>query len=368
MVPHIENMPHSDLQREPSDQWTPVQIEPQLRELRINGERDAKIQEIPQADQSGRPRNKSAHSQRSAFSVIMEEDAETSQAGSPERVPQTPSHPTRYVGSSHERYEHRLTLRHRFDQQDIPYESSSSERTSNRGHSRKHSSASSVETYETKATSTVTAQHGKTVEGAETMDSVPEDEATSYDLAPPLEEGQRLHTMETLAEILFSREHLQTIFADPSLLLRFTAFLSTYRPRSVPILMYYLDAMKALKAINYANALAEALEPIAGYDFTIFPAKTTMNSVLEDKANQAFTVLVQEDLPAYITHIYVQVTHSSVVRRITGATALRSQDGSDGLAEIFCLSDPSRPDNPIVFASEGTQSHIWRILRGHYRR
>jgi len=230
-----------------------------------------------------------------------------------------------------------------------------------------------VETYETKATSTVTAQHGKTVEEAETMESVPEDEATSYDLAPPLEEGQRLHTIETLSEILFSREHLQTIFADPSLLLKFTAFLSTYRPRSVPILIYYLDAMKALKAINYANALAEALEPIAGYDFTIFPAKTTMNSVLEDKANQAFTVLVQEDLPAYITHIYVQVTHSSVVRRVTGATALRSQEASDGLAEIFCLSDPSRPDNPIVFASEGMYSHNLRSVRvlfvanGHFR-
>ena len=210
-----------------------------------------------------------------------------------------------------------------------------------------------METYETKATSTLAGQHGKSIDEAEIMDSVPEDEATSYDLAPPLEEGQKLHTVETLSEILFSRQHLQTIFADPSLLLKFTAFLSSYRPRSVPILIYYLDAMKALKAINYANALAEALEPIAGYEFTVFPAKTTMNSVLEDKANQAFTVLVQEDLPAYITHIYVQVTQNSVIRRIMGAPALRSQEASEGLAEIFCLSDPSRPDNPIVFASEG---------------
>lgn len=222
-------------------------------------------------------------------------------------------------------------------------------------------------TYETKATSTLAAQHGKSIDEVDTMESRPEDEATSYDLAPPLDEGQKLHTMETLSDILFSRQHLQTIFADPSSLLKFTAFLSTYRPRSVPILIYYLDAMKALKAINYANALAEALEPIAGYDFTVLPAKTTMNSVLEEKADQAFTVLVQEDLPAYITHIYVQVTHTSVVGRIMGTIALRPQDASDGLAEIFCLSDPSRPDNPIVFASEGRYSHFAECA-GHSRR
>lgn len=267
----------------------------------------------------------------------------------------------------HSRHDRRLTRRDRFDQQEVPDESSSSAHTSIRGHSRKHSSASSVETYETKATSTLAAQHGKTIDEVESMDGRPEDEATSYDLAPPLDEGEKLHTMETLSEILFSRQHLQTIFADPSLLLRFTAFLSAYRPRSVPILMYYLDAMKALKAINYANALAEALEPIAGYEFTILPAKTTMNSVLEDKADQAFTVLVQEDLPAYITHLFVQVTHSSVVGRITGTTAPRPQEASDGLAEIFCLSDPSRPDNPIVFASEGVYSYIVECA-SHYRR
>jgi len=210
-----------------------------------------------------------------------------------------------------------------------------------------------VDTYETNATSTWPAQHGKGVDEAQTFDSLQEDEFRSFDLAPPVEDIQKLHSMETLSDILFSREHLKTIFADPSLLLKFTAFLSTYRPRSVPILIYYLDATKALKAINYANALAEALEPIAGYDFTSFPAKTTMNSILEDKADQAFNVLVQEDLPAYITHVYVQVVHLSIMRRITGATAPRSQEASDGLAEVFCLSDPSRPDNPIVFASEG---------------
>lgn len=185
---------------------------------------------------------------------------------------------------------------------------------------------------------------------------MPEDESTSYDLAPPMDDVQKLHSIEALADVLFSREHMRTIFADPSLLLKFTAFLGTHRPRSVPVLIYYLDATKALKAINYANALAEALEPIAGYDFTSFPAKTTMNSILEDKADQAFSVLVQEDLPAYVTHVYVQVVNQTIVRRIAGVVAPQLQQASDGLAEVFCLSDPARPDNPIVFASEGMLS------------
>lgn len=29
---------------------------------------------------------------------------------------------------------------------------------------------------------------------------------------------------------------------------------------------------------------------------------------------------------------------------------------SEGLAETFCLTDPSKTDNPIVFASEGRDS------------
>jgi hypothetical protein len=114
-----------------------------------------------------------------------------------------------------------------------------------------------------------------------------------------------------------------------------------------------LDATKALKAINYANAIAEALDPIEGHEFTATPARITVNSVLEEKANQAFEALVLEDLPAYITHTYIQIVSSSIAKRVTGQSSPQLQEPSDGLAEVFCLTDPSRPDNPIIFASEG---------------
>lgn len=187
------------------------------------------------------------------------------------------------------------------------------------------------------------------------MEPLTGDPAGSYDLVAPPEHGyHQSFSLERRSEQLFSRAHLQIIFSNPSSLLRFTAFLSTHRPQSVPILIYYLDALKALKAIGYANAIAEALSPIKGHDFTINLAQSTANHELEDKAASAFEVLTLEDLPAFITHIYVQIVSMSISQRITGTLAPHLREASEGLAEVFCLTDPSRPDNPIVFASEGT--------------
>lgn len=152
---------------------------------------------------------------------------------------------------------------------------------------------------------------------------------------------------------MFSREHLETIFQNPTLLMKFTTFLGTHRRDSVSTLIYYLDALKALRAINYANAVAEALDPLQGLDFTKVMPKSTFNEDLEDKANQAFDVMVREDLPAYITHVYINLVSVSIQRRITGTLPPHLREASEGLAEVFCLSDPSRHDNPIVFASEG---------------
>jgi hypothetical protein len=146
---------------------------------------------------------------------------------------------------------------------------------------------------------------------------------------------------------------MEEIFKDTPSLLRFTSFLSVARPQSVPVLIYYLDALKAIRAINYANAVAEALEPLPEHDFTQNPPRSTVNAILEDKARQAFDALVREDLPAFITHIFIQVVSLSIQKRITGNLSPLLREASEGLAEVFCLSDPSRSDNPIIFASEG---------------
>lgn len=163
-----------------------------------------------------------------------------------------------------------------------------------------------------------------------------------------------LHPLEQRSELLFSRQHLQLILADLRLSLTFTEFLRIYRPDSVPILAYYLDVIKALKTIKYAESIISGLEPIPGHDFTSEANSATMAWVMEDKADRALDILVKDDFPAFIAYVYVQTVDVALVDRVTGREDPKSHGIADGLAEVFVLSDPARPDNPIVFTSEGT--------------
>lgn len=179
-----------------------------------------------------------------------------------------------------------------------------------------------------------------------------------YDLETTVEDVNETDSLEKFSDLLFSGEHLKSIFADTASLLNFTTFLSEYRPHSLPILVYHLDATKALRAFRYANAIAEGLGPIPGHDFTSTSAKSTVNPVLEAKAQQAFNLLVQDDLPAYVTHMYVQIAKSSMIKRVTTGVAPSTHGEPEGLAEVFCLTEPTRPDNPIVFVSEGLSTGL----------
>jgi len=78
--------------------------------------------------------------------------------------------------------------------------------------------------------------------------------------------------------------------------------------------------------------------------------------VMEDKIDRALDVLVKDDLPAFVAYIYVRTVDVALVERVTGREDPESSSIADGLAEVFVLSDPSRPDNPIVFTSEGNPS------------
>ncbi|KAK1072862.1 hypothetical protein LTR33_010142 [Friedmanniomyces endolithicus] len=220
------------------------------------------------------------------------------------------------------------------------------------------SSADSIFSQETSATSILTLPalqtKGPDNSDAHLLEPLTEDDPRSFDLldAPQDSSLVGMYAMERRAEQMFSSEHLQIIFDDPKLLLRFTGYLNAHRPKSIPVLIYYLDALKALRAIRYANAIAEALDPLKDYSFTDEVVRPTGNAKLEEKARQAFEILLRDDLPAYIAHTWVQVVSVSIQRRITGTLAPHLREASEGLAEVFCLTDPSRVDNPIVFASE----------------
>lgn len=194
----------------------------------------------------------------------------------------------------------------------------------------------------------------KPIDDIDRLSPLAEDDPRSFDLV--VGSGQddgKIYSLEKRSELMFSRQHLEEIFSEPALMLHFTTFLSKTRPQAIPLLIYYLDSLKALTAINYANAVAEALDPIDGHDFTEHPARPTVNSILEEKLKTAFDALVRDELPTYITHVFIQYVSVSIQRRITGTLPPHLRDASEGLAEVFCLTDPSRPDNPIVFASEG---------------
>nr|POE86923.1 phototropin-2 [Quercus suber] len=220
------------------------------------------------------------------------------------------------------------------------------------------SSGDSIFSQETSATSihTLPALQTKGPDNGDVDELEPmlSDDPRSFDLLLPQQGSQEIgiYALEKRAEQMLSAAHLRIIFENPRLLLKFTGFLNSHRPKSLPVLIYYLDALKAIRAINYANAIAEALEPMAGHTFSTEVPPPTQSTMLQEKAAQAFDVLVREDLPAYIAHTWISVVSISIQRRITGTLAPHLREASEGLAEVFCLSDPSRTDNPIVFASE----------------
>ncbi|EFQ26147.1 uncharacterized protein GLRG_01291 [Colletotrichum graminicola M1.001] len=132
-------------------------------------------------------------------------------------------------------------------------------------------------------------------------------EPGSFDLVVPSHGDTGQYSLEARSELLFSKDHLKAIFKDYNLLRRFTDFINSVRPASLPLLTYYLDCLKALRAIAYANAIANGLDTLPGYEFSSGNTNTTCNSSLEKKAEAAFDILVQEDLPAYITYTWIQI-------------------------------------------------------------
>ncbi|KAJ8123719.1 hypothetical protein O1611_g9528 [Lasiodiplodia mahajangana] len=174
----------------------------------------------------------------------------------------------------------------------------------------------------------------------------------SFDLVAPPGAPEPQYSVEVKSELLLSVEHLRVIFDDPKHMQKFTDFLYTLKPESVPLLNYYLNLVKALKAINYADAIIRELASINRTPSNELPLTETVSKSLMGRADETFGVLAQEELPAYVTHVWTQIVNITIKQRITNTLPPKLRDLSEGLAQVFCLTDPSRDDNPIVFASE----------------
>lgn len=187
------------------------------------------------------------------------------------------------------------------------------------------------------------------------------DDPESWDVVRPGElRNNTLYSLERRAELLYSADHLRTVLEDPALLSDFTNVLQRYRPWRIPLLSHYLAVCKALRALDYANALAkEASDKPSALpsDFRIGITGHAVNISLQDAAKVAFEALLKDDLHYYITNTWIGVVSKIVQRRVTGTLPARLRETSNGLAEVFCVTDPKLQDNPIILASEAFTRH-----------
>ncbi|QKX63302.1 uncharacterized protein TRUGW13939_10471 [Talaromyces rugulosus] len=180
-----------------------------------------------------------------------------------------------------------------------------------------------------------------------------EDHPASFDLIAPIQESEApLHSLEKQADLLFSTRHMLAILSNPQHLFKFREFLAAERSDSLEILMYYLSACKALKAIEYSNAVSQLLTNLSEIESSDQEIPATKNNKLEQQAENALNALVKDELPAFITFNCVSLVSNVVEQRVKGTLPAKFEGTSDALAEVFCLTDPSRRDNPIIFASE----------------
>ncbi|EXJ58985.1 hypothetical protein A1O7_06416 [Cladophialophora yegresii CBS 114405] len=179
---------------------------------------------------------------------------------------------------------------------------------------------------------------------------------SDFDLRPP-PPRPKPPSIETLSESLFSMGHLNTLLRDPHHLTRFTSFLTKYRPQYHPVLLRYLETQKAIKAVEYANAVAEGV-PLSsdndreGSSIPRASVAATLDKVFEEASTAAFRLMLDFALPMYITYNLVKVVSECLVNEITGRQTPLMRDLVGGLSEVFCLSDPKEEDNPIIYASE----------------
>jgi hypothetical protein len=180
------------------------------------------------------------------------------------------------------------------------------------------------------------------------------DELTAFDLhPPPPTESDPL--CEVLVQRLYSTAHLNVILKNPTYFQHFRGFLDRHRPQCIPTLVRYMESQKALTAIRYANALADQmathLRPLSKSSTKGDAAMIDLK--FESLSERAMEELVSDALPTYITYRMITVVTECLVKEITGCNTPLMRHMVQGLAEVYCMSDPNQPDCPIVFASDG---------------
>lgn len=176
-------------------------------------------------------------------------------------------------------------------------------------------------------------------------------------------------SLETLSELLFSDGYLSTLTSNPALLARFTSFLDRYRPGTPALVKRYIETQKVIKALEYANAVAASLGGESAKD------AAELSPAFREDAQNAFSTLLRDALPAWVTYSLVKTATACLTAEITNASTPLTRDLVGGLSEVFCITDPTQADNPIVYSSvefyrltgydkESVIGHNCRFLQG----
>lgn len=197
-------------------------------------------------------------------------------------------------------------------------------------------------------------EHEQTTLPMRPLHDVEEDEdefeLDSFNLKPPPPPGLLSNSLEALTDRFFSADHLNAILRDQSLAKRFSGFLSAYLPQHVETLKQYQDVKKIMLALDYANATANSISLQSGHSLE---SAAKLDTRFDAVRSQLVQSLVEDALPAHLTHQLVSLVTDTLVKEITGNSAPVMRELVPSLAEVYCISDPSLPDNPIVYASEG---------------
>lgn len=177
-----------------------------------------------------------------------------------------------------------------------------------------------------------------------------------FDLRPPpaLLENQETR-VEGMIRRLFSEDHLNFVLNDRQYLSQLTSFLNRYRPHLIPVLTRYIEMRKAMKAIEYANSVARNIRwPTLSDQQKFSRIEVAQTDVrFEDYTSRDVDIVISDALQPWITYQLVNIVNDCVSRDITGQSLPILKELIGSLGEIFCLTDPSQDDNPIIFCSEG---------------
>lgn len=141
----------------------------------------------------------------------------------------------------------------------------------------------------------------------------------SYNLKPPPPKDRSLQNdLEALSDRFFSADHVDLILKDYALASRFKTFLESYVPHHVATLRQYAELKKAIAALEFANAVANRIQSPMGHPPF---AAANIDERFEAQAKQTARNVVEEALPAYLTHRLVALVTDTLVKEITGNSA-----------------------------------------------